>query len=68
MLRAAELLNSMEEEPEADEDAEMTTPVISTFPNIILAGQSDPEEAALEAREINKYRSEERRVGKECPV
>lgn len=45
----------MEEKPELDEDAEMTTPITPTFPNIILAGQSDPEEAALEAREINKY-------------
>lgn len=45
----------MEEDPEVDHDAEMTTPVTSTFPNIIIAGQSDPEEAALEAREINKY-------------
>ena len=44
----------MEEEPELDEDAEMTTPVTPTLPNII-AGQADPEEAALEAREINKY-------------
>ena len=53
--RAAELLNSMEEEPELDEDAEMTTPVTPTFPSIILAGQADPEEAALEAKELNKY-------------
>lgn len=45
----------MEEEPELDEDAEMTTPITPTFPSILLAGQTDPEEAALEAREINKY-------------
>ena len=45
----------MEEEPELDEDAEMITPVTPTFPSVILAGQADPEEAALEAKELNKY-------------
>lgn len=45
----------MGEEPDFDEDAEMTTLVASAFPNILLSGNTDPEEAALEAREINKY-------------
>ena len=55
LRRAGELLNSMKEEPESDEDDEMSTPVNATFPNILLSGNIDPEEAALEAREINKY-------------
>lgn len=45
----------MAEEPDFDEDAEMTTHISTAFPNILLSGNTDPEEAALEVKEINKY-------------
>ena len=53
--RAGELLNSMAEDPDSDDDAEMTTPITAAFPSILLSSNSDPEEAALEAKELNKY-------------
>lgn len=49
----AELLNSLREE-NVDEDAPMTTPTQQNFPTFPM-GNHDPEEAALEANEWNKY-------------
>lgn len=56
-FRAAELLTSI---PTADnaseaEDSQMTEVPLEGLPPIVVTGNLDPEEAQLEAREINQY-------------
>ncbi|OBT88555.1 hypothetical protein VE02_03936 [Pseudogymnoascus sp. 03VT05] len=53
---AAELLTSLPEEDAPEpEDSQMTEVLASGMPPIVVTGNLDPEESALEAREINKY-------------
>jgi anaphase-promoting complex subunit 8 len=54
--RAAELLTSLPEEEISPEDSQMTEVLPSNGqPPIVVTGNIDPDEAALEAKEINKY-------------
>jgi anaphase-promoting complex subunit 8 len=53
--RAAELLDSMENDTDEAEDSQMTEVSTDGALPIVVTGNTDPEEAQLEAREINKY-------------
>jgi anaphase-promoting complex subunit 8 len=53
--RAAELLTSIPAADEEPEDSQMTEVPLEGLPPIVVTGNLDPEEAQLEAREINKY-------------
>ncbi|KAH9904685.1 TPR-like protein [Xylariomycetidae sp. FL2044] len=51
---AAELLNAIPE-PEASLDDSQLSDASSAYPSAVIAQNTDPDEAALEANEINKY-------------
>ncbi|OBT63504.1 hypothetical protein VE03_08101 [Pseudogymnoascus sp. 23342-1-I1] len=56
VVKAAELLTSLPEEDAPEpEDSQMTEVLASGMPPIVVTGNLDPEESALEAKEINKY-------------
>ncbi|RDL36428.1 uncharacterized protein BP5553_05780 [Venustampulla echinocandica] len=54
---AAELLTSIPtpDEPSEPEDSQMTEVTTEGLPPIVVTGNLDPEESALEAKEINQY-------------
>ncbi|TAQ87256.1 hypothetical protein B7494_g4407 [Chlorociboria aeruginascens] len=54
---AAELLTSIPttDDPPEPEDSQMTEVPLEGLPPVVVTGNLDPEEARLEAREINKY-------------
>jgi len=54
---AAELLTSIPVPDESldPEDSQMTEVPIKSIPPVVVTGNTDPEEAQLEAKEINKY-------------
>jgi anaphase-promoting complex subunit 8 len=55
--RTAELLTSIPEndEPSEPEDSQMTEVPSGNALPVVITGNADPEEAALEAKEVNKY-------------
>lgn len=57
LSRAAELLTSIttKDTPSEPEDSQMTEVPSQGAPPIVISGNLDPEEAELEAREINQY-------------
>lgn len=57
LYRAAELLTSIpsSEDMSEPEDSQMTEVPSDGLPPIVVTGNADPEEAALEAKEINQY-------------
>jgi len=57
LQRAAELLTSIPttDDSSEPEDSQMTEVPLEGLPPIVVTGNNDPEEAQLEAREINQY-------------
>ena len=57
LYRAAELLTSIptNEDPSEPEDSQMTEVPLEGLPPVVITGNLDPDEAQLEAKEINKY-------------